>query len=214
MVIGIIVAIPPEYKVIKNHFKINNNIDSIYKELKITIKEHSLIIYQSGIGKVSSAGAAQHLIDNHSPDYIINLGIIASLSNNLGILDVAISNKFVHWDFNSGFMNQPENWHPEYNSSLLISEIPPGFPESNLITATGDSFISNSKVKESLSTRGYHLCDMEGGAIAQICGKNRIPFILIKGVSDLGEGTGKNFKETIKNAVENSIREFEKFLFI
>lgn len=214
MVIGIVVAIPPEFKIVKQHFNINSSPGSTYKEVKGSLNKHTLIIYQTGIGKVSAAGATQHLIDSHSPDFIINLGIAASISSALEIFDTAISNKFVQWDFNSGFMDRPENWHPEYKNSLLMTKLPPGFPETELITATGDSFVSDKEVKETLSNRGFHLCDMEGGAIAQVCAKSGVPFVLLKGISDVGEGTGKNFKEIVKKSVENSIRELERILSI
>ena len=51
-------------------------------------------------------------------------------------------------------------------------------------------------------------CDMECGAIAQVCLQNKIPFAVVKGISDnLEENSGEDYKKNLDFSVEK-VNEF------
>ncbi len=62
---------------------------------------------------------------------------------------------------------------------------------------TGDQFIHDKSQKESIIKNfGGDCCDMESGAIAQVCYLNKIPFAIIRAISDSADSeTTKDFQE-------------------
>ena len=63
-------------------------------------------------------------------------------------------------------------------------------PEVNVYEGricTGDQFISTDEQKDAItSVFGGMCCEMEGGAIAQVCHLNSVPFVIIRAMSDDG----------------------------
>ena len=53
------------------------------------------------------------------------------------------------------------------------------------VVASGDRFNDNVKDISTINNMGASLRDMEGGSIAQVCTANNVPFIMIKGVTDV-----------------------------
>jgi len=50
---------------------------------------------------------------------------------------------------------------------------------------TGDQFINSEEQKDTiLSNFGGLCCEMEGGAIAQVCYLSDIPFVIVRAISD------------------------------
>lgn len=50
---------------------------------------------------------------------------------------------------------------------------------------TGDQFIASREKKNALiESFGGMCCEMEGGAIAQVCYQNNVPFVIIRAISD------------------------------
>ena len=49
-----------------------------------------------------------------------------------------------------------------------------------------------------INDMGCSVCDMEAGAIAQVCTSNNLPFIAIKGISDV-HGSGVQEEQFYKN---------------
>lgn len=57
---------------------------------------------------------------------------------------------------------------------------------------TGDQFISSAEQKEAIISKlGGLCCEMEGGAIAQICCQNEIPYVIIRAISDKADGSAE-----------------------
>ena len=61
-------------------------------------------------------------------------------------------------------------------------------PDRNIVEGricTGDQFISTKAQKDLITNNfGGYCCDMESGAIAQVCYLNQIPFVIVRAVSD------------------------------
>ena len=150
-----------------------------------------------GIGKVCAAMCAQTMIVRYEPDAIVNTGIAGTLSDELGIGDIAVSSALVQHDIDVSDLDRtPRGYHP----TLGITEIPAseklgdriekiarglGVKVKRGVIATGDQFISSSETKEMLAKSfGAIACEMEGGAVAQVCYMNKIPFTVIRAISD------------------------------
>ncbi|MBQ4411509.1 MAG: 5'-methylthioadenosine/S-adenosylhomocysteine nucleosidase, partial [Candidatus Methanomethylophilus sp.] len=71
-----------------------------------------------------------------------------------------------------------------------VDAITKSCPEVNVYEGricTGDQFISTDEQKDAItSVFGGMCCEMEGGAIAQVCYLNSVPFVIIRAMSDDG----------------------------
>ena len=68
------------------------------------------------------------------------------------------------------------------------------------IIATGDQFVgSKDKLNRLMEEFGAVACEMEGGSIGQVCALNKIPFAVIRAISDHGERAACKVTVTRKN---------------
>jgi len=157
------------------------------------------IIAISGIGKVSSALTTQLLIDKFSPKFIINFGTCGGMNNSVEILKYYAIKKCCQYDFDlSSLDNVPVGYIQEYDT-VFFNAYTKGLeflPNTNI--ASADKFTSKESDVKIINDMGCSLCDMEAGAIAQVCTSNNLPFIAIKGVSDV-HGSGVQEEQFYKN---------------
>lgn len=213
MIIAVVTALAQEFKSVKSQLNTIKDINCNYKVVTGKIRNHEVVLGLTTPGKVSAAALTQFLIDRDSPNLVINLGISGGISSDLEVGDVLFSNKFVQYDYTIGFREKGLNWNPAYSSEILETTVPPN--TINLCTnlfGTGDSFIHKEGEKRFLKKIGVTACDMESGAVAQIAHLHSTDCISIRGISDLGEGTPKDFKKHMKLAINNSIEELKKLL--
>lgn len=215
MIIVIVTALDHEFKSVKSQLNATKDIDCKYKVVTGEIKNHSIILGLTTPGKVSAAALTQFLIDRYNPNLVINLGISGGISSDLKVGDVLFSNKFVQYDYVIGFKEKGLNWNPAYDNEILETTVPSITKElCTNVFGTADYFISKESEKSYLRMLEVQACDMESGAVAQIAHFNSIDCISIRGISDLGEGTPKDFKKHMKLAINNSIEELNKVLRI
>ena len=80
--------------------------------------------------------------------------------------------------------------------------------------ATGDTFVADRATKERIfETFGAFACEMEGGAIAQVAQAARVPFLVVRAISDLADGSAyDSYASFERHAAELSARMLLKFL--
>ena len=70
--------------------------------------------------------------------------------------------------------------------------------------ATGDIFVNSSIKKSSIKGICNPVCvEMEGAAIAQACYLNKVPYVILRSISDLAENTTEVYLEK-EAALENA----------
>ena len=200
--IGIIVAEEKELQEIKN---ITTDMEEIkiYEKIfyKGLIKNKEVIIVKSNVGKVNSARVCQVLIDKFNPSLIINVGTAGSVDNRLEIGDVVVANKLVQYDFDvtpfGRKLGEIENIGQYINVDEKFLDL---FKTLNVTIgciASGDKFIVNKEEKEKIRKIFNALCiEMEGASIAQVCYLDRIPFLVIRAITDKLDGSSKIDFET------------------
>ena len=170
-----------------------------------------VVLVQCGIGKVSSAICTQMLIDFYSPDMIINSGVAGALSTDVTVGDVVIATAAVQHDFDCTAFGDPKGTLELLGKRMV--EIPADEEISSKlyeaakeldgtrvfrgIIATGDKFVSDSEERLSIGKEFSALaCEMEGGAMAQVCYRARVPFAILRSISDdIGHNTTVDFNE-------------------
>lgn len=155
-----------------------------------------------GIGKVFAAMCAQTMILLYSPDRIINTGVAGSLSTKLNIGDIAVSDFVVEHDMDTSPLGDPVGMI----SGINIVDIPADGELADKICAaaegvggircvkgkiaSGDCFVNSAKKKKYISeTFGAIACEMEGAAIGHVCYVNKVPFCVIRAISDAADGS-------------------------
>lgn len=213
--IGIITAEDEEFDAVKDVMK--NYEEIIIHGLKILIGEYNNKNYaltKSGVGKVNAARTAQILIDKFDIEYIINVGSAGALNDKLNIGDIVIGSKLVQHDFDITAFGREKGYISEvgkfFESDLEIikkaREIK--INDINIVVGTiasGDIFCTDVEMKEKIRKEFNADCvEMEGAAIAQVCFLNKVPFIIIRSISDIPNNNNQiDFKNYIKTASKN-----------
>ena len=178
-----------------------------------------IVLAVCGIGKVFAAICAQTMIVKYAPDAVINTGVGGTLTKKLSVGDVAVSSAMVQHDMDTSALGDPVG----LISGINIVEIPADAALAEKISAivksmgintvtgtiaTGDQFIGNQETKKRIvDTFGAIACEMEGAAIGQVCYVNKVPFAVIRAISDDADGGAcEDYPTFAKMAAKNSAK--------
>ena len=155
--------------------------------------EPGILAYTGGVGKVNAAMSAQLFIDRYHPQWIVNAGCAGSFLD-LPIGTVVLAEDFIQHDVDTTAMGDPiglvstvdrvdfPTTEPERLSAILSAQ---GVEHRTGRVATGEVFMTKgSRADWVAKTFSPMLCEMEGGAIAQVCLRNEVRFAALKSVSD------------------------------
>lgn len=215
MLIGIIGAMDCEVDRIKEVMEIHETQDIAMMKYYIGLLENvNIIVVRCGIGKVNSTIATQILIDKFKVDYMINIGIAGAISDKLDVGDVVISDEVIYYDFDKYFIKSyyPFLKNDYFSADAYLIKLCENACKDALTDketyvgkiVSGDQFVSDSKIKDEISAKHSALCvEMEGASIAHTCYVNKIPFVLIRSISDkANEEATISFDEFVKISAE------------
>jgi len=152
-----------------------------------------ILAYAGGVGKVNAAMSAQLFIDRYHPDWIVNAGVAGSFLD-LPIGTFVLADCFIQHDVDTTAMGDPVGLVSTVNrvefptsepekAAAALKELGVGFRTGKV--ATGEVFMTKgSRADWVAETFKPTLCEMEGGAIAQVCLRNGVKFTALKSVSD------------------------------
>jgi len=210
--LGIIGAMDVEVATLKDKMenkRIHTVAGSDYCEGKL--EGMDAVVVQCGVGKVNAALCAQILCSCFGVPHIVNTGIAGSLNAQLDIGDFVISQDAVYHDMDATNFGYPMCQVPGLSvlsfpaDEMLVSEAfraadiaHPGHVRVGRV-ATGDQFISDTEKRIALGNEFNALaCEMEGGAVGHTCYRNKIPFAILRCISDdLTNSTSMDY-ETFK----------------
>jgi adenosylhomocysteine nucleosidase len=162
-----------------------------------SIAGKDVVVTRSGIGKVAASIATTLLIEKFAATHVINTGSAGGFVDTLAIGDIVISSEVRHHDvdvtafgYEMGQMaQQPAAFMPDATLVNAAKAAVASLGEVNAIEGlicTGDSFIcdpTRTKIMlENFPTMAA--CEMEGAAIAQVCHQFKVPFVVIRSLSD------------------------------
>lgn len=152
-----------------------------------------VLAYVGGVGKVNAAMSAQLFIDRYHPDWIVNAGV-AGCFRDLPIGAVVLADSFIQHDVDTtaagdpiGFVSTVDRVEFPTSDVEAMSSLLTGLGVDHLTgrVATGDAFMSGgSRADWVAETFSPVLCEMEGGAVAQVCLRSGVKFTALKSVSD------------------------------
>ncbi|MCQ2603645.1 MAG: 5'-methylthioadenosine/adenosylhomocysteine nucleosidase [Spirochaetia bacterium] len=166
---------------------------------------HDVAIGNTGVGKVQSSIVSQMAISYFKPDYYIFIGTAGALNPDLKIGDFVVCDECVQYDMDCSDLGLPAGRTPycPENMQILHSDpvllecaldfVPPdGSRSIRGRVLTGDSVVGNIGGKEKLvAAFSGDVVEMEGYAASFCAAMNKIPFLLIRVVSDQADGNVK-----------------------
>lgn len=197
--IGIIGAMDVEVNSIKE--KVENPVVSNFAGVDFVcglFEDVMIVVAQCSPGKVNAALCTQLMIDKYQPDSIINIGVACSLSEKVHIKDVVIADDVVEHDMNITALGEPKGFINGLNTIKMATDkkISDDLARIAILTgckihrgtvASGDLFIGKEKQKVGIATEFNAICgEMEGAAIGHVCYANKVPFAVMRCVSDGG----------------------------
>ncbi len=216
---GIIAAMEEEAQAFKQQMQ-NTKTHKIYHLEFITgiFFGKKVTLLQSGIGKVNAAIATAILIDEFSPQFIINTGSAGGFAEDLSIGDVIISSSVAHHDvdvtaFEHYEIGQVPGSAPFFTAdenlqNLALKAKVDGYKIRHGHIVSGDSFVHKKSQLQKIQTSfpNADVIEMEAAAIAQTATLMNTPFVIIRSVSDLvnKEGNEMDFQAFLPIAAQNS----------
>ncbi|HEY0828504.1 MAG TPA: 5'-methylthioadenosine/adenosylhomocysteine nucleosidase [Bacilli bacterium] len=177
-----------------------------------------IVLCKSGVGKVNAAICTQILIDLYKVDAIIFTGVAGALHPSLEIGDMVISADCMHHDMDVTSLGFPRGTIPYETNSIFAADpalIQAAYESSQKVldgfsmigrVLSGDQFITNRDLVQYFhEDLGGACTEMEGAAVAQVCSKNDIPFVVIRSMSDKADGSAHvNFVDFTVKASRHS----------
>lgn len=220
--LGIIGAMDIEVDSLKNVMK-NPNIKTIagmdFYEGQIDKKD--VVVVKCGIGKVNAAMCTQVLADVFNVDAVINTGVAGSLNNDIDICDIVVSTVAQEHDMDVTPLGYDRGIIPDmemsvFESDAKLRELAKNSAKNAGLTinvfegkvVSGDRFIGTHEAKKVLRDIFNGDCaEMEGASIAHVAFLNKIPFLVIRAISDKADGGAEMDYPTFeKKAADNSIK--------
>lgn len=181
------------------------------------IENKNVVVFKSGIGKVNGALAIAIAIEHFNVDSIIFTGVAGGVGEKVDIGDVVISSALVEHDFDlgklgTGAKKEAQNGIFKADKELIsitkkaaIEVIEKNTLYTGII-ATGDQFINDKKRIDEISRKYNALAvEMEGAAIAHVAHRYKIPFVVIRSISDTANHKANvDFKKFVKFASDIS----------
>lgn len=218
MKIGIVGAMAQEVEILMNLMTQRREIrvaSAVIFEGKIYGKDVALL--QSGIGKVAAALGTTALLQLSKPNLIINTGSAGGVAEGLNVGDIIISTQTAYHDADVtafGYVKGqlPAN-PPTFESDVKLVELATkvaqaqGHNVKQGLICSGDSFVQGgerlAQIKQDFPT--VIAVEMEAAAIAQVCYAFQVPFVVVRAISDAGNGVANiSFEEFLPLAAKMS----------
>lgn len=169
-----------------------------------------VVVVKSGVGKVNAALCAQYLALHFGVEKIINTGIAGASGKGLGVFDFVVSTQAVYHDVDITIFGYKKGQLPGFEQYFtadkeLGEKAVAAFNKSSFAAnhkivmgtvASGDQFIGEKNLKNQIIENFQPMCvEMEGAAIAHACAINKVPFVIIRCLSDCADDSAVNTYE-------------------
>jgi len=182
----------------------------------LSIEDRGVLLVQCGVGLVNSATAAAVAINGTSPAALISAGSAGGIGADVRVGDVVVGSRYLYsgadarvFGYELGQVPGMPAFYPADAALLAAANRidPSGLRVLPGAMLSGDTFIDDSTVRalresfpEAMST------DMESTALAHTCHLYGVPFLSVRGISDLcGPQAGTDFAAHVDDAAERSV---------
>ena len=221
-VIGIIGALDEEVARLKEQMQnVRITTKAMMDFYQGMLEGKQVVVVRSGIGKSNAAVCTQILVDDFQVSAVINTGIAGSLRNWIDIGDIVVSTDALHHDMDATKFGYPLGQVPRMDvlsfkadekmaklAKEVCEEVNPEIHVYLGRVVSGDQFVADDAVKSRiLDNFGGYCTEMEGASIAHTAYLNKIPFVILRAISDKADNSASMDYPTFeKQAIEHSVR--------
>lgn len=203
--IGIIGAMDEEVEILKSMLDITETVTeagmTFYKGM---LHNRQIVLARSGIGKVNAAVCAQLMITLFKIDYLINSGVAGTLHPDINQGDIVISTDAVQHDVDTTVFGDPLGAIPRLGVTFFEADqalMTLAEKAANSLNfegvsifrgrvASGDQFVAGGELKDRIQSNfAPSAVEMEGASIAHVAYLNKVPYVIIRAISDKADGS-------------------------
>jgi adenosylhomocysteine/aminodeoxyfutalosine nucleosidase len=217
--IAIMCAMREELEPILGYLNLKKTIDYANNKFYLaTFKNLNLVLAYSKIGKVNAALTAAILIEKFNAKKLLFSGVAGAIDKDLKIGDLIIATKTCQHDIDLTVFGYEPGFIPEskvfFECDETLNNIAKKVAKKlNIklkegIIASGDQFIHSKEKKEWIAkTFKASAIEMEGGAVGCVCDNEKVPFFMLRAISDSAEeGAGVDFDEFLEESSKVSAK--------
>lgn len=177
---------------------------------------HQLILAYSKIGKVHSALSASVMILHFGAESLIFSGVAGGLHPKLKVGDLILARELCQYDVDITAFGHPLGFIPQSSVYIqadsklnaLAKEVAKEkeIPLHEGIIASGDSFVASEEKKQwIIQNFKADAVEMEGASVANVCALLKIPFCILRSISDSADGSAEiSFDEFLQSSAKRS----------
>jgi len=184
----------------------------------ILIQDEHISFFHSGWGKIASAGSMQYVLDQYSPDLVVNLGTCGGFEGAVDQGDIILVDQTYVYDIVElmGDLDIVSYYASSLDLSWLTEPYP--FPARRGLIASADSDLPPEKIPL-LRSHGAIAADWESAALAWVAGRNNARLLILRGVSDMVTEAGgeaynnlEMFNERARGIMQQLIEQLPEWL--
>ena len=166
------------------------------------LENQPVLLAQCGIGKVNAAALTQLMI-LQGVERLIFTGVAGALEPSLSVGDIVISTDCVQHDVDATAFDyelgqvprEPLAWAADEQLRQVALGVARALKNVQVLEGrilSGDQFIASPEKAAWLrETFGGACTEMEGAAVAQVCAKWNVPFVIIRSMSDSADDSAE-----------------------
>lgn len=184
-----------------------------------TLDARQVVVAKSGVGKTLSAAVTQHLIDRHAPNRIILTGLAGAIAPGLEPGDTLVARDCLQYDLDAtalGFKlgEVPYTPYRILTSDAGLVEVARRYQPLQGRAVVGRILTADRFLVEAGSMQYEYLrrdlqgdaVEMEGASVALVATINRVPFVIVRTISDRADGSADiDFNAFLSDASRNSL---------
>lgn len=227
-VLGVIGAMEEEVEILKNKMDIKETVNVAGMEFYSgKLENKDIVLVRSGVGKVNMATCTQILIDKFDVTALVNSGVAGTMDPELNQGDMVISTEAVQHDFDTTAFGDPLGEISRLNKTFFEADenmIKVANEAASKISgltikegriASGDIFVAGGVVADRIKENFGEVSavEMEGAAMAHVAYLNKVPFLVIRAISDKADGSADmSYEEFLPIAAKNASSLVEEFI--
>lgn len=192
--IGIIAAMDEEVQAIAQTLSKKEELEiSGIQMIQGELENKKVVVIKSGVGKAYAAMSTAILLEHFTLEFIMNIGTAGGICDDQNILDAVVSTQVVQHDYDTSSIDGEEGRGLYFHADAsLVKRCVSVLQQMDICVhagciASGDQFIAREE--DLMRLKNYFpkaICaEMEAGAIAQVCHHYKVPFVVLRSLSDI-----------------------------
>ena len=187
-----------------------------------TLCGRRVVIAKAGVGKVLAASGITAMLNRYPVSSVIFTGIAGGVGDETKVLDEVVATRLIQHDYGQITADGFE-WFRGSDGEADFCDCDPELVDLAFesavkelgeehvfrgVIATGDQFVaSEDYVRKLQEDFGVVACEMEGAAVAAVCSRYGVPFVVIRAMSDKADGLAhETYENMADTAADNSCR--------